>query len=303
MTTASTDILQEDTRESVARHLLALSAKHSFDPAVEVRWDDPLEPEMPYLPEHLVSLYDTPLWNGMTRAQRVELSRLETASVTSCGIWLENVLLQMLTRHIYRLDQTSEHVAFALTEIGDECRHSVMFGRQIAKLGAPAYGPGRTAMRLGGYIGRFATGPEMFAVILLAEEIFDHFNRASMHDEGVQPLVREVSRIHVVEESRHVRFAREELARQIARCSRIGMVKTRLTMAESAYWVASRFVNPQAYADAGLDPRQAVAQRKASPHYAASMQKAASKAVVLFDDLGLMKGPGLARWRAAKLIP
>ncbi len=54
------------------------------------------------------------------------------------GIWFELVPLQLLARHVYDLPATTDHVRYALVEIGDECRHSVMFSRMIVKLGCPA---------------------------------------------------------------------------------------------------------------------------------------------------------------------
>ena len=74
-----------------------------------------------------VSLYDTPLWRKMSEEQRIDLSRHEAASLASLGIWFEIILMQLLVRHIYDKPVTSNHVRYALTEIADECRHSMMF--------------------------------------------------------------------------------------------------------------------------------------------------------------------------------
>jgi len=51
----------------------------------------------------------------------------------------------------------------------------------------------------------------MFAGTLVAEEITDQLQREAMKDNTLQPLTRMVSKIHVTEEARHVRYAREEL--------------------------------------------------------------------------------------------
>ena len=75
----------------------------------------------------------------------------------------------------------------------------------------------------------------MFAAILVAEEVLDVLQREAAADERVQPLVRMVSRIHVVEEARHVRYAREELARQVRAASRTRIGFDRLVIARSAY--------------------------------------------------------------------
>ncbi|MGO4427327.1 diiron oxygenase, partial [Streptomyces sp. MCAF7] len=128
-------------REAVAERLLRSSARHSFDPDTELDWDVPYEEGMWFWPPELLSLYDTPMWRRMSEEQRILLSRHEFAALLSLGIWLEVILIQLLTRHIYDKPSTSAHVRYALTEIADECRHSKMFARLIAKGGTPAYPP------------------------------------------------------------------------------------------------------------------------------------------------------------------
>ena len=70
-------------------------------------------------------------------------------------------------------DPTAAHAQYALTEVADECRHSVMFGRMIAKLGCPVYRVGARDELLGKYLTATARGVRMFATILIAEEILD----------------------------------------------------------------------------------------------------------------------------------
>jgi hypothetical protein len=117
-------------------------------------------------------------------------------------------------RDIYGDDPAQPHVQWALTEIADECRHSVMFARTAQKFGAPSYQPPPSILRLGKAYAAKADGPAAYAAILVVEEILDIFQRDLMKDERVQPLTRATSQIHVVEEARHMRFAREEIARR-----------------------------------------------------------------------------------------
>ena len=58
-------------------------------------------------------------------------------------------------------------------------------------------------------------GPSAYASILVAEELLDTWQRELMKDERVQPITRMVARIHVLEEARHMTFAREEVKRQM----------------------------------------------------------------------------------------
>jgi P-aminobenzoate N-oxygenase AurF. len=289
-------------RERLAARLLGASAEHSFDPMVEVDWDAPLVDGMFFAPPHRLTLYGTDLWTAMSHHQRVELSRHEVASIASVGIWFELVLMQLLLRHAYDLEPTSRHVQYALTEIGDECRHSVMFGRMIEKLGCPAYGPGRYEHELGRLIKTATSGASMFAAILIAEEILDALQREAMADENIQPLVRTVTRIHVVEESRHVRYAREELVRQLAHTSRSALAVTRLFVARSAYIIGTRLVHPDVYPAVGLDRGLARAAARANQQYRATLCWAARRLVPFFDEVGLLGGPGMVLWRRAGLV-
>lgn len=296
------NVLEHPDRELIAQRLLRASAQKSFDPEADVDWGQALVEDMFYMPEHRVSLYGTPLWERMSHRQRVDLSRHEIASTASVGIWFELILLQLLARHIYDLPATSDHVRYALVEIGDECRHSVMFSRMIEKLGCPAYGPGHLAHNLGRLLKTTAAGPEVFAAILIAEEILDAFQRELMIDETVQPLVRRVSQIHVIEEARHVRYAHEELERQMARATGAARTWTRWVVARSAWVISTRLVHPDAYAAVGLDPVEAHREAMGSEARCESMRWAASKLVRFFAAHDLLAGPGLLLWRRSGLI-
>jgi hypothetical protein len=80
--------------------------------------------------------------------------------------------------------------------------------------------------------------------------------RLTFPDERVQPLVRGVTRIHVVEEARHVRYAREELRRQMVTAPRWSQEFTRVTSGEFARIFSIAFVNPEVYTNVGLDRRR-----------------------------------------------
>ncbi|MCF6524674.1 diiron oxygenase [Streptomyces sp. JJ36] len=289
-------------REQVAQRLLESSRKHSFDPDTELDWDAPLEDGKWFWPPELVSLYDTPLWRRMSEEQRMNLSRLEAASLASLGIWFEVILIQLLARHIYDKPLTSAHVRYALTEIADECRHSMMFARMINRGGAPAYPVRRLHHNLARVLKTVSTTPGSFTATLLGEEILDWMQRLTFPDERVQSLVRGVTRIHVIEEARHVRYAREELRRQMVSCPRWEAELTRISSGEAARVFSLSFVNPQVYTDAGLDRREAVAQVRASAHRREVMQQGARRLTDFLDEIGVLRGVGRRMWKSSGLL-
>jgi predicted nucleic acid-binding protein len=294
--------LETTAREATATRLLRASAAHSFDPEVEIDWDAPLLDGHWFAPPHRCSLYGTALFDRLTEEQQITLSRHEVASVASLGVWFETILMQLLIRAYYKQDPTAAHAQYALTEVADECRHSVMFGRLIDKLGCPVYRVGPFDNWLGKFIATTATGPRMFAAILIAEEVLDALQREAAADERVQPLVRMVSRIHVVEEARHVRYAREELARQVRAAGPRRLAFDRLVIARSAYLTGAGLVHPNVYRSVGIDPAEGRRAARANPHHREMLRWAGERVVTYLNDLDLIGGPGVQLWRRSGLL-
>ncbi|MFI7599999.1 diiron oxygenase [Actinoplanes sp. NPDC049681] len=289
-------------RSQTATRLLRSSASHSYDPEVEIDWDAPLVPDAYFVPEHRSSLYGTELWDGLSAEQRRTLTRHEVASIASLGVWFETILMQLLVREYYKQDPTTPHAQYALTEVADECRHSVMFGRMIKKLETPVYRVGAFDNGLGKWLAATASGPRMYAAILIAEEILDALQREAAADETVQPLVRMVSRIHVIEEARHVRYAREELARKVRAAGRKRLAYDRLVIARAAYLTGRRLIAPEVYRSVGIEPQVGAQVARANPHHRETMRWAAERVVAYLRELDLIGGPGLALWHRSGLL-
>jgi hypothetical protein len=291
-------------RDRTATRLLRSSAEHSYDPGIEIDWDAPFAEGKYFVPPHRSSLYGTALWDRLTEEQRIELTKHETASIASLGVWFETILMQLLIRGYFKQDPTAAHAQYALTEIADECRHSLMFGKMIGRLGTPVYRPDGINEFLGKWIAHTATGPRMFAAILIAEEILDTLQREAMADESVQPLVRMVSRIHVVEEARHVRYAREELARQIRTAGKSRLAFDKLVIGRAAYLVGTRLIDPRVYKAVGIAPHEGMRAARANPYHQETMRWAGERVVSYLSDLDLIGG-GAAKslWKASGLLP
>ncbi|MET7304026.1 diiron oxygenase [Embleya sp. NPDC005575] len=289
-------------RERVAERLLAASHAHAFDPITDIDWDAPLVDGAFFLPAHRVSLYGTPIWERMSERQRIDLSRHEVASMASVGIWFEVVLMQLLIRHVYDRPLTSRHVQYAFMEIAEECRHSTMFGTLIDKLDCPEYGPGPYAHMAARVMKTLGSGVQAFAMALIAEEVLDTMQREMMADESLQPITRQTARIHVVEEARHVRYARDEVARGAPHMSRTERAITRLALARAAHIIATRLVHPGVYTAVGLDADRACRAARANPHRLDALGHWSRRLIAFYDEHGLLGGPGQRLWRASGLM-
>ncbi len=289
-------------RQDISRRLLGSAAKKSYDPVVDIDWEAPIPDDLYGLSPEWSSLYGTPLWDGLTEQQRVTLTIHEYCSISGVGIWFECLLMQLVLRDVYGDDPAQPHFQWALTEIADECRHSVMFARTAETFGAPSYQPPAAIQTLGKAFAASASGPAAYAAILVAEEILDIFQRDLMKDERVQPLTRATSQIHVVEEARHMRFAREEIARRTPGLSRWQLRKHRTVVAAVAAIVADNLVQPEVYAAVGLDPQQAKAAARSNRHYSGKLREASTGLVAFLREVGLIGGPSELAWRRARLL-
>jgi hypothetical protein len=289
-------------RQELSARLLGSAARKSYDPVVDIDWAAPIPTQLYGLSPEWSTLYGTPWWDSLDREQRVTLTIHEYCSISGVGIWFECLLMQLILRDIAGDDPALPHVQWALTEIADECRHSVMFARTAQTFGAPSYQPPPSIQRLGRAFAAKGDGPAAYAAILVAEEILDIFQRDLMKDERVQPLTRATSQIHVVEEARHMRFAREEIARRTPELSRWQLRRHRTAVAAVAAIVAENLVQPSVYASVGLDPREARTAARANEHYRSKLREASAGLVAFLREVGLIGGPSERLWRRSGLI-
>jgi hypothetical protein len=146
-------------------------------------------------------------------------------------------------------------------------------------------------------------GPARYGAILVAEEVLDRLQREQMNDEGVQPLVRMVNRIHVLEEARHVTFAREEVTRGMAKLSKAEIGYQQFIIALISYFVTRAFINPNVYKAVGIRPRDGVEAALNNPHWQGTIAWAGEKIMPFLAESGLVGLPGKYFWRKSFLLP
>ena len=284
-------------RDHSAARLLTASARHTLDPALEVDWAAPVDPAGWAVAPERISLYGTTLWDDLDDEARRTLARHEAASLLSVGLWFEVLLMQMLVRHAFDLDLRRPHAQYALTEVGDETRHSVMFAKAVDALGCPDYRPHGRLHRVAGWYGHLGAGASMFASVLVAEEATDRLQRESMHDERVLPLLRAVARVHVVEEARHVRFARDELARLVPTLTRAQLEKERWLTALVGTEVVNSLWQARVYRSVGLSGRTGRTAAQANPHHRATKRFMLEKVLAFLSEVGMLGGPSERLWQ------
>jgi P-aminobenzoate N-oxygenase AurF len=291
------------TREEFSERLLKGSVKKSYAPVVDIDWDAPLDPDKFFLPPRTVSLYGTPIWDAMSREQRVELSRQEFVNTLSAGIWFENILNQALLRKMMHQDPTARATHYQLTELGDETRHMIMFGRAIEHVGAKPVQPRLYQRMIINCLPFIFRGSVLWVAALIGEEIFDSLQRQMMDDPELQPMVQRLMRIHVTEEARHIQFARDGLRKRAPHLRRLNRLWVSNLNGAGGLFFRYLFTNKVPYYRVGLDARQARRVARRSPHRREVQVAGFAPLAAFLEEVGLM-GPIARRvWRRTGFLP
>jgi P-aminobenzoate N-oxygenase AurF len=291
------------TRKEFAERLLAGSVNKSYAPIVDIDWDAPLDPDKFFLPPKTVSLYGTPLWDTMTRAERIELSRQELVNTLSAGIWFENILNQALLRKMMHQDPTAPTTHYELTELGDETRHMVMFGKAIALVGAKPVRPKLYQRMIINTLPFTFQGSLLWVAALIGEEIFDSLQRQIMNDPELQPMVRRLMRIHVSEEARHIQFARDGLRKRVPNMARINRMWAANLNGVGGLFFRYLFSNRVQYRRAGLDAHTARRVARSSPHRQQTQIAGFAPLAAFLEEVGLMGPIARRMWRRSGFLP
>ncbi|MBJ7338765.1 diiron oxygenase [Mycolicibacterium sp.] len=291
------------SREEFSERLLRGSVKKYYEPVVDIDWDAPLDPDKFFLPPKVVSLYGTPMWNAMTRAEQIELSRQEFVNTLSAGIWFENILNQAILRKIMHEDPTASATHYALTELGDETRHMVMFGKAINRVGAKPVQPRWYQRVIINALPLTFKGSMLWVAALIGEEIFDSLQRQMMDDPELQPMVQRLMRIHVTEEARHIQFARDGVRKRIGDMPRLNRWWLANVNGVGGFFFRFLFTNRVQYRRVGLDAREARRMARRSPHRHDVQIAGFAPLAAFLDEVGLMGRIARRMWRRTNFLP
>lgn len=292
-------------RQKTAQRLLRSTAERAYDGELDIDWDAPLEPDMDWVPEHRQTLYGTEVWETLTPEQRRELGKHEAVAVLSFGLYAEVGLSMMLMRSVIENRVVADdHCRYALAEVGEEARHSTMFSRLVNKSGLRPYTTPRRTRKLIRLVGLVPTGPLSYAGTLLIEEILDRLQREGMGDERIQPHFRQLMKIHVLEEARHITYAREELVRSMDATSAPRVAIHRGLFGLAVLGVLPVLVNPRVYKSVGLSPLRGAIIAQRSPLYRQRAEFSGEPLLRFAYETGFVKGGITTRiLRLARALP
>ncbi|HEX9686188.1 MAG TPA: diiron oxygenase [Burkholderiales bacterium] len=219
------------------------------DPLAGINWLQLGAPGF-WLPEPALSLHGLPEYDALALPIRQKLSQYEFANVLHCGLWLEGMFLQRMSRRLQPGMPRAEH-EYLLHELREEAGHSLMFLRAIEAGGLAISEGSWRAPRAAHALARAAPagGALFWLAMLIGEDLPDKFNRyLRSQPDGVNPAVRQICTLHVIDEARHISLAGHKLESALAGMGRLrrelfaGVARVLLwQLARAFYFPPARF--------------------------------------------------------------
>jgi len=295
------DLLARLSRQSVTKH---------FDAYEDVDWDDPSHAVDPGDPRfeliELDPLGGTDWYRSQPQPLRARIGLHRFATFMKVGVQFENILKRGLLTFAESLPNESPEFRYVYHEIAEETQHSMMFQEFVNRTGLRVGGMPPAllwfARRIPNLARRF---PELFFVFVLGgEEPIDQMQRRALRErQWRHPLAERISQIHVIEEARHMSFARAYLLRHVPK---LGFFSKSLLALRSPFILgnmATLMLQPSAeFARRYQIPKDVLEQAyRRSPVFAGLRRDSLAKTRRLCHELGLIQPPYSWIWRAFRI--
>jgi hypothetical protein len=284
--------------EEVAARLSTVSRANRYDPYEIFQWPATLEADRYWMSPELITCHGTAVWDGLTEAQRIELSHREAVNFFSLNVHLIQDLIGEVALRVYttRYPGLSE---FFHDFIAEENVHAWFFATFCRRYGAGLY-PRRVVALGDPPQDATLTDIAVFGRILIAEELCDFFNAVMAVDGRLPGICRQINQVHHEDESRHIAFGRQMLRalheEAAGRLSDGELAGVRGYLARYISVCLRSFYNRDVYADAGLpDPSGLRSRLLVHPQRRATHRHALGRTVKFLERTGMVDSDQI-RW-------
>ena len=280
-----------ETASQLASRLTFASRRKHWDVYNAFTWPEALVEGMWLMPPELCSLHGTDVWAQLDEVQQKRLSHYELGNFFSLVLQGERPLVQGLVDRLYSKKNTKEITEYLHHFVDEENKHMVMFGEFCNRYIGKVYPEKKISLPR-----EYAKGEEevaFFCKVMVVEELGDYYNVVIEKDERIEPVVRQLNRVHHRDEARHLAFGRLYLAelfeRYRADWSEDQLAGFRAWLVEYLRASWGDYYNPTMYKDAGLADGYELRQLALThPAPAAHRQRASEKLVNYFVKHGLL---------------
>lgn len=217
---------QEADFQKLLARLCAASVVRRYEAYRDIAWDDPemqIDPDDPrwQLPDDH-PLGATDWYKAQPPEKRARIGLNMSAGFCYTGRIFEGVLSRGLLRFAATQPHNSLEYRFAYHEVIEEAHHSLMFQEFVNRTGLPVPTVDAEFIQATSAVAEYGTTfPELLFIYALGgEDPIDYVQREGYRKRSDRhPLMQRISQIHIVEEARHVAFARSFLRLNVPKLS------------------------------------------------------------------------------------
>ena len=197
---------------------------------------------------------------------------------------------------------------FAYHEVIEEAHHSLMFQEFVNRTGLPVPLVNTDFIQATSRVAEYGTTfPELLFIYALGgEDPIDYVQREGFRKRSDRhPLIRRISQIHIVEEARHVAFARSYLRLNVPKLSDAKRTEMSLAVPGILGVLSSLMMQPPGHIieTYGIPPHVIDEAFTHNPAHRDLVVASLSKIRALCEELGLMTAEATQLWEQAGLLP
>lgn len=298
--------------QSLLKRLCAASVTRRYEAFRDIAWDDPemqVDPDDPrwQLPEDH-PLGATDWYKAQPQEKRSRIGLNMTAGFCYTGRIFEGVLSRGLLRFAAAQPHNSLEYRFAYHEVIEEAHHSLMFQEFVNRTGLPVPTVDADFIQATSTVAEYGTTfPELLFIYALGgEDPIDYVQREGHKNKTDRhPLIRRISQIHIVEEARHVAFARSYLRLNVPKLSEEKRQQMSLVVPGILGVLSSLMMQPPQHIieTYGIPPEVIDEAFTNNPAHRNLVVASLSKIRALCEELGLMTPEATELWAQAGLLP
>ncbi len=302
----------ETAYQKLLERLCAASVVRRFEAYRDIAWDDPemqVDPDDSrwQLPEDH-PLGATDWYQSQPPGKRSRIGLNLSAGFCYTGRIFEGILSRGLLRFAATQPHHSLEYRFAYHEVIEEAHHSLMFQEFVNRAGLPVPVMNDDFIQASSGVAEYGTTfPELLFIYALGgEDPIDYVQREGHRNRSDQhPLIQRISQIHIVEEARHIAFARSYLRLNVPSLSDEKRTEMSLVVPGILGVLSSLMMQPPEHiiATYGI-PQDVIDEAFANnPAHRNLVVASLAKVRALCEELGLMTTEATELWRQAGLLP
>lgn len=234
--------------------VLAKSRGAYKDPSAILNWPATIPDGSPWMSFELLTVNGTGLRDSASEEQLIRLSRFEAIHFFSYLLGGEKDLIRGVIQHMHS-DELTDYSELLHYFIAEENAHMYQFWKFCSTYGGKVYRMQKASLERS--VDRQVSSFIDFSKILIVEEICDYFHVRMSRDSQLPGIVRDISRYHHSEESRHLGMGKEIVSllweNLRKRCEKESLAFAESTLAKFRKAALSGLYNAEVYRDADFD--------------------------------------------------